>query len=145
MIGHEIMHVIERHANARASSGALAQLGIGIGAIVLGGGTPEGQQQMAQILGIGAQFGAMMPYSRSHETDADLFGLDLMADAGFDPRQSVELWKNMARAGGAAPPEFMSTHPSHSTRIADLEQRLATAMPRYERARAAGRRPSGRR
>ena len=68
-------------------------------------------------------------------------GLDLMANAGFDPRASVELWKNMAKAGGQRPPEFMSTHPSPDTRIEDLSERIPEALERSGRARAAGRKP----
>ena len=80
------------------------------------------------LLGTGAQMGILMPYGRAHESEADLMGLDLMARAGFDPRQSVALWQNMAAEGGAQPPEFLSTHPSHGTRIADLNRRMSHAM-----------------
>jgi predicted Zn-dependent protease len=77
-----------------------------------------------------------------HESEADRIGLDLMARAGFDPRQSVALWENMARASGAQPPEFLSTHPAHGTRINDLRQQLGPAVQRFEAARALGKRPA---
>ncbi len=79
-------------------------------------------------LGLGAQYGILLPFSRSHETEADLFGLDLMAKAGFDPKESVQLWKNMSAAsGGQSQPEFISTHPNPENRIARLTKRLPQA------------------
>jgi predicted Zn-dependent protease len=98
-------------------------------------------QTMGPILGRGAQYGVLMPFSRSHESIADSFGLDIMADAGFDPRESVALWRNMAAASQGAPLEFLSTHPSHGTRIDALSQRIPAAMERSRRAQEAGRRP----
>ena len=103
--------------------------------------TDTGRLTMA-ALGLGAQYGVMLPYSRTHEKEADLMGLDLMAKAGFDPGQSVALWKNMASAGGQQPPELLSTHPSHSSRISALEGRLPSASKLYDQAKAAGRAPS---
>jgi predicted Zn-dependent protease len=94
------------------------------------------------LLGVGAQYGILMPYSRLQESEADKLGLDLMAQAGFDPRESVTLWQNMsAAAGGQAPPEFLSTHPSHDTRIQDLNKRMFLAMKYYEQARDSGKNP----
>ena len=142
VIGHEVAHVLERHANARASNATAAGLLVVVGTEVLaGGGSAASQQGVAQALGLGAQVGALMPFSRSHESVADWFGLDIMADAGFDPQQSVTLWENMAAASKGQPLEWLSTHPSHGTRIRDLEARIPAARVRYERARAAGRRP----
>jgi predicted Zn-dependent protease len=86
--------------------------------------------------------GVLLPYGRAHESEADLMGLDLMARAGFDPRQSIALWRNMAAAGGEQPPEFMSTHPSHGTRIADLAQRMSSAMQMFAQATSSGRAPN---
>ena len=96
-----------------------------------------------QLVGAAANAFLLLPYSRAHETEADLLGLDLMAMAGFDPRQAIQLWKNMAKAsGGKKPPEMMSTHPSDATRISNLNARLKVAMPLYDSARAAGKRPA---
>jgi predicted Zn-dependent protease len=140
VIGHEVAHVLEHHANARASNQLAAGMAITFGAVALGE-TQEEQRALAQVFGLGAQFGALMPFSRSHESDADLLGLDLMADAGFDPRESVDLWQNMAAASQGQPVEWLSTHPSHGTRIANLTNRMPRAMARYQRAQQAGRRP----
>jgi predicted Zn-dependent protease len=83
-----------------------------------------------------------MPHSRTQESEADLIGLDLMANAGFDPAQAVELWRNMSQSGGAKPPELLSTHPADATRIQQLSERMVSARPLYEQARAAGKKPS---
>lgn len=144
VIGHEVAHVIARHGAERVSQSAAAQLaesGVAAAGIV-DPATTTGKLALG-ALGLGVQYGVLMPYSRTQESEADLLGLDYMARAGFDPRQSVELWKNMAQAGGGGqPPEFLSTHPSHETRIRDLEQRIPEAEKLEQQARAAGRRPS---
>ena len=141
VLGHEVGHVLDRHSNARVSQSALAEVGMQFGSILLGAETPQKQLLMG-ALGVGVQYGALMPYGRSQESDADLIGLELMARAGFDPNESVTLWQNMARAGGAAPPEFMSTHPSSTTRISQLQAAIPRFLPIYQQAQAAGRRPS---
>jgi predicted Zn-dependent protease len=83
----------------------------------------------------------LLPFSRTHEREADVIGLDLMARAGFDPREAVTLWENMSAASGAQPPEFLSTHPSHGTRIRNLQEHMPDAIEHYEAARRAGKRP----
>ena len=93
-------------------------------------------------LGLGTQVGVTLPFSRKHESEADIIGLQMMARAGFDPRQSVQLWKNMAAASNGSPPELLSTHPSSGTRIEDLEASMPEALPLYQQARAAGKRPN---
>ena len=103
--------------------------------------TPAKQQLMG-LLGVGAQVGILLPYSRTQESEADLLGLDLMAHAGFDPQQSIGLWQNMERAGGSRPPEFLSTHPSQGTRIQTLQNRLPQAQDLYQQALAQGRKPA---
>ncbi len=128
VLGHEVGHVIAGHSNERVSQSQLAQGGMVLASIASqqSGMTPE-QRQVLGLLGVGAvQYGVLLPYSRVHESEADLIGLDLMARAGFDPRQSVSLWQNMAQAGGG-PPELLSTHPSHGTRIRDLRRRIPDA------------------
>ena len=100
------------------------------------------KQGIMAALGVGAQYGVALPFSRKHEAEADIIGLQLMAQAGFDPRESVNLWQNMAAANGDGPPEFMSTHPSNATRIGGLQARLPEVMPLYNQAKAAGRKPS---
>lgn len=143
VIGHEIAHVLERHANERASGNIAAGTAVLIGTEVLAGGkSAETKQATQQVLGTTAQVVGILPYSRAHESEADILGLDLMARAGFDPREAPKLWQNMAAKNQGAPPEFLSTHPSHGTRISDLNKRLAIALPLYEQARASGRRPA---
>ena len=142
VLGHEVGHVLAQHGNARMSNTQLAQSGMTAASIFLGGDASE-QQQVMGLLGVGVQYGVLMPFGRADESEADEIGLVLMARAGFDPRESVPLWQNMGRAaGGAAPPEFMSTHPSHTTRIADLQAEMPQVMPLYEKARASGKKPN---
>lgn len=140
VIGHEIAHVQAHHANARASTSTLTDVGLQV-ASAISGGTAGGNAMMA-ALGLGAQVGILMPYGRSQESEADVLGLRLMARAGFDPREAVTLWQNMAKAGGGQPPEFMSTHPSHDTRIKDLNEEMGKATKLYNNAQAAGRKPA---
>ena len=141
VLGHEVSHVLARHGNERVSQSTLAQSGMLFAQILIGADTPE-KQELFGLLGLGMQYGVLMPFSRAQESEADEIGILLMARAGFDPRESVALWKNMARAsGGRAPPEFMSTHPSHTTRIKRLEAAMPVALRFYEQAVAAGHRP----
>jgi predicted Zn-dependent protease len=139
VIGHEIAHVTAQHANERVSTAFAAQAGLNIVDAIYGG-TSAGQNAMA-LLGLGTQVGILMPFGRAQESEANLLGLDTMARAGFDPREAVTLWQNMAQAGGGAPPEFLSTHPSHDTRIEDLQKRMPEALKLYDAARVAGKKP----
>lgn len=141
VIGHEVSHVLAGHSNERVSNQFAAQAGLSVASLIVGGGA-TGQAAMA-ALGAGAQYGILLPFSRAHESEADLLGLDLMSKAGFDPRQAVQLWQNMAKAGsGQKPPEFASTHPADETRIRQIEARLPQDLPVYEQARASGKKPS---
>jgi len=140
VIGHEIAHVMEGHANERMSSQVATQTAMQVVSAIADPSNPV-HGQMIGLLGAGVQVGVLLPYGRKHESEADLIGLDIMATAGFDPHESIELWRNMSRAGGAQPPEFLSTHPSHSSRIYDLESRIPMAMPLFENARTRGQRP----
>lgn len=141
VVGHEIGHVLARHANERVSTQTATQLGLSVLSSVSGMQGPAGEQMMG-ALGLGAQYGVLLPFSRRHESEADIIGLRLMADAGFDPRASVTLWQNMEAAGGARPPAWMSTHPSQGQRMAGLQANMDDAVARYERARQAGRTPN---
>ena len=140
VLGHEVAHVLAQHANERISTAFAAQSGLELVGAIAGGPGPQ-QQQLLAMLGVGAQVGLLLPWSRDQEREADLIGLDLMADAGFDPRQSVELWRNMAELGGPQPPEFLSTHPASATRMQDLSARMPEALARAEAAHARGRLP----
>ncbi|MCH9697421.1 MAG: M48 family metallopeptidase [Gammaproteobacteria bacterium] len=140
VIGHEIGHVLAHHGNERASQNLAMQTGMQVASAAVPG-SQMGQLAVA-ALGMGAKFGILLPYSRTHESEADLMGLEYMSDAGFDPREAPKLWQNMGAASkGAAPPEFMSTHPSNTTRIRDLNAYLDKVMPRYDKARQNGIRP----
>lgn len=141
VIGHEIAHVIAEHSNERVSTAFATNAGLQVASALAGGGDSKQGQLVMAALGLGAQFGVLLPFSRTQESEADTIGLDLMAKAGFDPRASVALWENMAKAANGQPPEFLSTHPSHSTRIKDLRSGINRAMKYYEQARAAGRTP----
>lgn len=127
VIGHEVGHVIARHGNERVSQAMVAQTGMQLAGALAGDG---GLSKTAMgALGLGVQYGVLLPYGRTQETEADKIGLDLMAQAGFDPRESVKLWENMARAsGGANPPELLSTHPAEATRINNLKARMPSAL-----------------
>ncbi|MBC7397193.1 MAG: M48 family metallopeptidase [Bdellovibrionales bacterium] len=142
VIGHEVGHVIAKHGNERMSQGQIAQIIMAGAGMATGKMSPTAQQATMTALGAGAQFGVLLPFSRAQESEADLIGLDLMSQAGFDPHQSVELWKNMSASnGGKAPPQWASTHPSDSTRMAALEENIPKHVAQYESAKAAGRSP----
>jgi predicted Zn-dependent protease len=142
VLGHEVGHVIARHGAERVSQGLATQSGLILADILLGQSGNENRGLVMAGLGLGAQFGVLLPFSRKHESEADEIGLMLMAKAGFNPQESVTLWQNMAKAGGGKPPEFMSTHPSNDTRIRHLRSNMAEAMRVYNTAVAAGRNPN---
>ena len=141
VIGHEVAHVLANHSNERVSQEYAVQQGLELVQAVTNVQTQMGQTMMG-LLGVGAQFGILLPYSRVHESEADILGLNLMATAGFDPRASITLWQNMERAGSSETPEFLSTHPSHSTRINDLQNAMNNALSLYQQAQSSGRRPN---
>ena len=141
VIGHELAHVIAEHGNERVSSQLAANAGLSIAAIVLGTSSESDNSLLMAGLGLGVQYGVLMPFSRSHESEADLIGLDLMARSGFDPRESVTLWQNMSKAGSGGP-EFLSTHPSGNTRIKDLSARMSKAIALQNNAQQAGKKPN---
>lgn len=140
VVGHEIGHVLADHGNERVSTAFATQAGLELGSAIAGG-TPTGNHVMA-ALGLGAEVGIMLPFSRAQETEADIIGLRLMADAGFDPQESVKLWENMEKAaGGSRPPDFLSTHPGPQARMRTLGQNMEDAVSRQRRAHEAGKRP----
>ncbi|WP_127139771.1 M48 family metallopeptidase [Flagellimonas marinaquae] len=119
VMGHEVAHALADHGAQRMSAGTLQQIGAVAGNVAIQ--DPEKRNMFNQAYGIGSQVGVMLPFSRSHETEADRIGLQIMAIAGYDPSEAAELWKRMkAKSGGQAPPEFLSTHPSNDTRISNL-------------------------
>ncbi len=141
VIGHEVGHVLAKHSNERASQDMAVNQGLGMVQAMSNPQTALGQSAMG-LLGLGAEYGILKPYSRTHESEADIIGMDLMAKAGFDPRQSINLWQKMDQATqGQQPIEFMSTHPSHATRIQQLEQHIPQAMGLFQQAQAMGKQP----
>ncbi|MFC3120989.1 M48 family metallopeptidase [Agaribacter flavus] len=135
VIGHEVGHVIAQHGNERMSQSQLIGIGQQVVNQVLATNEVAGSQAIMSALGLGIQVGISLPYSRIHESEADLIGLDLMARAGFDPRESVKLWENMSKnEGGSRQPEFLSTHPAPQTRIEQLQSNMDSAMTIYQAA-----------
>ena len=135
VMGHEVVHALARHGAERMSQGQATNIGVQVLGTAAGIGTGSaalGQATMA-ALGVGAQVGMLLPFSRKHESEADYIGILLAADAGYDPREAVALWERMAQmSGGGAPVEFMSTHPSHETRIDQLKKWMPEAMAIYQ-------------
>jgi predicted Zn-dependent protease len=131
VMGHEIAHAVARHGNERMSQGMLI-MGTGLTLDILTAEQPETSRALLlQSFGVGSALGSLA-FSRSHETEADRMGLIFMAMAGYDPREAPKFWERMsAMSGGAKPPEFLSTHPSDTRRIADLEAYMPKALKYY--------------
>jgi predicted Zn-dependent protease len=129
VMGHEIAHALLRHGAERMAQQKLVQLGTMAAGVSLGEMDPRQQQMVMAAIGAGTKFGVLLPFSRDHESEADFIGILLAGAACFHPRESVGLWERMGEAsGGAAPPEFMSSHPSHATRIQQLQGWMDEAM-----------------
>jgi predicted Zn-dependent protease len=131
VMGHEIAHAIARHGNERMSQGMALQLGGVALSVALSEKPALTQNVFLQSYGIGTQLG-VLAYSRNHETEADKLGLVFMAMAGYDPQSAIGFWERMSQAGGQAPPEILSTHPSDATRIATLREFMPQAMKYYK-------------
>ena len=133
VMGHEIAHAVAEHGNERMSQGLLAELG-GVALNEALASKPEETRQLwMTAFGAGVQVGALLPFSRTQETEADHLGLVFMAMAGYDPQGAVGFWQRMAQqSGGNAPPEFLSTHPSDETRIDKIRAELPEAMKYYQ-------------
>ena len=136
VLGHEMAHATSRHGAQRVLQQNLAQTAMTGVAASLSDMDYEKQRVVMGALGAGAKFGILMPFSRKHESEADEIGLMYMARAGYDPEESLRFWKRMEQAGGNQPPEFMSTHPSHGTRISQLEALMPKAMQEYQKAKS---------
>ena len=127
VLGHEVGHALARHGAERMSQMIplqAAELGL---SVYLGSAAPGTQQAVMQAFGLGAQYGILLPFSRSQEAEADHIGLILMAKAGYDPHAALELWQRFEKTGEKTPPEFLSTHPSYGTRQRNLEAWLPEA------------------
>lgn len=142
VVAHEIGHVIEKHHDERITRQMGAQAGLGIAGAVLGSRYGQGAANATNQLGGAAAQGLfLLPGSRTQESEADVVGQRLMAQAGFDPQQAVDLWKNMIAASGGRQPQWLSTHPDPQARIQELSKRATSLVPVYQQARAEGRVP----
>lgn len=128
IMGHEMAHALREHSREQASTEQMKQIGLfTISAVT-------GSDLATNVANIAAQYTITLPYSRSHESEADTIGAELMARAGYDPREAVKLWQKMSANGGGSVAEFMSTHPSANTRIENLKVISNKLMPVYEEA-----------
>jgi predicted Zn-dependent protease len=136
VMGHEVAHATAKHSAERMTQ----QLGVA-GALTIVQAFLAGSEDVSEgnkqiifgALGLGAEVGVILPFSRKHESEADVVGLMYMADAGYQPGQSVGVWRRMDRMAGERPPEFLSTHPAPDTRIAKLEEWMPAARKRFRR------------
>ena len=132
ILGHEVTHALARHGAERMSQGLLAQIGLEAASIALGSGTnPAVAQATMAALGLGVNVGVLLPFSRAHESEADHIGLLLAAQAGYDPHEAIHVWERMEQLSKGQPPEFLSTHPGHGTRIKQLEEWMPEALSYY--------------
>ncbi len=131
VMGHEIAHAIAKHGSERMSQAMMQQLGGVALQVALSQKPQETQELFMMSYGIGSQLGALLPWSRQQETEADQYGLIFAAMAGYNPNEAIPFWERMSNAGGANPPEFLSTHPSDETRIRKLKQFMPEAMKYY--------------
>jgi predicted Zn-dependent protease len=134
VMGHEIAHALLEHGRARMSEQVLKSVGISVAAALLNLG-----QLSTELLARATDLAVSLPYARRQETDSDLVGMELAARAGHDPRAAANVWHKMqrlaAQTGRGQPPQFLSTHPSHGTRIKEIEANLPKVLPLYETAR----------
>ncbi len=133
VLGHEVAHAIAEHGNERMSQELLRQAGA-IGLMVAMKDEPAQTQALwLGVYGVGTTVAVMLPYSRTHESEADHLGLIFMAMAGYNPQTAPEFWERMAAGKEGEPPEFLSTHPSDQTRIDDLNSWMPEAMKYYKK------------
>jgi predicted Zn-dependent protease len=133
VMGHEIAHAVAKHSNERMSQALLAQLGGETLAAALQQKPQQTQEIWMAVFGAGVQLGAILPYSRLQESEADHLGLIFMAMAGYNPNGAVEFWQRMSQNAGAKPPEFLSTHPSDQSRIQKIKAEIPEAMKYYKK------------
>lgn len=132
VLGHEVAHAVAKHSNERMSQQIATEYGTAaIGAAI--SGTSAGVQKAAAVaMGLGSEYGILLPYSRKQELEADKLGLIFMAMAGYDPSNAASFWMRMSQSGGGGTPEFMSTHPSDETRITQIQKDLPEALKYYK-------------
>lgn len=133
VVGHEVAHAVAKHSNERMSQQLVAQYGAQILSARLADKSAGIQKIAANVYGIGAQYGLMLPFSRKHESEADYMGLVFMTMAGYNPDVAVNFWKKMSAGSNGKIPEIMSTHPSDATRIADITRALPGIKAKYRK------------
>ena len=134
VMGHEIAHAIAEHGSERMSQGLITQAGGMALSTALAAKPAQTQQLWMSVYGAGAQFGAILPYSRLQESEADHLGLVLMTMAGYNPNEAVSFWERMAaQKGGQSPPEFLSTHPADATRIEKIKRLIPEVVQKYKK------------
>ncbi|HZG26316.1 MAG TPA: M48 family metallopeptidase [Chitinophagaceae bacterium] len=133
VMGHEVTHALAKHGNERMSQGMLQQVGQVALSVALANKSQETQNVFMSAYGIGSNVGLVLPFSRRDEHEADQFGLNFAAMAGYNPQEAIPLWQRMEAAGGGnKPPEFLSTHPSEGSRIARLKKQMPEALKYYK-------------
>lgn len=132
VLGHEIAHAIANHGGERMSQELAVQTGGMALGVALRNKPALTQQIFLQAFNVGSQVGVLLPYSRTHESEADRMGLIFMSMAGYNPNHAVTFWQRMKAQGGNKPPEILSTHPSDDRRIADLQKQIPEAMTFYK-------------
>ncbi len=132
VMGHEIAHAVARHGNERMSQGLITQMGGVALDVALSEKSAQTRALFSTAYGLSTTVGAILPFSRLHETEADQMGMIFMAMAGYDPREASAVWERMSSAGGPSVPEFLSTHPSDQTRINNIKEFLPEALKYYK-------------
>lgn len=131
VMGHEVAHAVAKHSNERLSQQKALEYGGAILGAVIQGQSQQTQNLAAQVFGLGANYGVMLPFSRKHETEADNIGLVLMTMAGYNPDCAMTFWQKMSSNSGNNKLEFLSTHPSDATRIANLQKQIPLVKQQY--------------
>jgi predicted Zn-dependent protease len=136
-MGHEISHALREHSRERMSEELVKRIGVS----VVGAAAKVDTNKLDAV----ANLVISLPHSREHESEADVMGIELAARAGYDPRAAISVWKKMSALGGKQPLQFMSTHPAHETRIAELEKYMPKVLPLYEETVKQRPKPKGKR
>lgn len=131
IMGHEIAHALREHSRERASRAQIKNIGLLVGGALLGA-----SNQTIQLANMAARYAIELPFSREHEREADVMGVELAARAGYNPYAAANLWKKMMRASKGSPPEFLSTHPSSQSRIKDINKVAKKIYPLYEQSKS---------